>query len=91
MGVSENFGYLVWGSFIRILLFRVPNQGPPFSETPFVARHLIPAATAEPKQLPAAQIHANRAKTATVVLAKSSFIHSFIHSLIHFIYTSIYI
>ena len=35
MGVSENMGYLNLGVLIiRILLFRVPYQGPLFSETP---------------------------------------------------------
>ena len=35
MEVSENWGYLVLGSFIiRILLFRVLWEGPLFSETP---------------------------------------------------------
>ena len=34
MGVSENEGYLILGSFKWILLFRVLSKGPLFSETP---------------------------------------------------------
>ena len=42
MGVSENGGDLIWGVLItRILLFRVPYQGPLFSETPTFLEHEI--------------------------------------------------
>ena len=44
LGVSENSGYLILGAFIiRILLFRLPYEGPLFSETPLWFRVVSPS------------------------------------------------